>query len=209
MRYAQISQNPGLLEKAIGMYALETQAIWTYWFSAGGQFPSGYPQTTLGILWGNGGEYNTWWTNAKGAIHLIQALPLTGASLYLARDKTFVAKNHQGFSQERYWNDLAAMYLALSDPEQGFASWNQELRPEFGNSLPQTHHWFTALANHGTPNQRIVANVPQYAVLEKIGSRTYIVYNPTPAALTATFSDGMVLTATGQGYVHNMIEVKP
>jgi endoglucanase Acf2 len=208
IRYAQISQNPALLGKAIGLYALETQAVWTYWFRAGGQFPPNYPHTTLGILWGNGGEYNTWWTNAKGAIHLIQALPLTGASLYLARDKNFVLQNHLAFSKERYWNDLAAMYLALADPAQGYATWNQELRPEFGNSLPQTQHWFASLAEYGTPNQTISADVPQYAVFEKTGRRTYVFFNPSQMPQSATFSDGMVLTAVGQGYVYRSIEVK-
>jgi endoglucanase Acf2 len=209
IRYAQASQNAQLLERGIGMYALETEAVWQYWFSAGDNFPTLYPKTTLGILWGNGGEYNTWWTNSRGAIHLIQTLPLTGSSLYLARDTAFVEKNFAMIGDQRYFNDLSAMYLALANPERGYTLWNQDLRPEFGNSLTQTKNWFSSLRFFGTPVQSITANVPQYAVFQKNNSRTYVAYNPDSQNQTATFSDGTTLSMPAHQYAQIQLEVKP
>lgn len=209
IRYAQVSQNTALLEHGIGMYALETNAVWQYWFSAGGNFPSGYPKTTLGILWGNGGEYNTWWTNSRGAIHLIQALPLTGSSLYLARETDFVQKNFAMIGDQRYFNDLSAMYLALFNPDQGFSLWNQELRPEFGNSLTQTKNWFSSLQFYGSPMQSISANVPQFAVFQKNKTRTYVAYNPSQSTQIATFSDGTTLSMPAHRYAQIQLEVQP
>jgi endoglucanase Acf2 len=208
IRYAQASQNPELLERAIGLYALETNAIWQYWFATGGNFPVSFAKSAIGILWGDGGQYGTWWTGDKGAIHLINALPLTGASLYLAREKGFVEKNFVSFSKERYWNDLAAMYLALGNPTRGFTEWNQELRPEFGNSLAQTKHWLASLQQFGIPNQSIIADVAQFAVLEKENIRTYFAYNSNSTAQIATFSDGMVLAIPAGRYAQISKEVK-
>ena len=209
IRYAQVSQNPELLERAVGMYALETNAVWQYWFAAGKNFPATFAPTAIGILWGDGGQYGTWWTSVKGAIHLINALPLTGASLYLARESGFIANNFASFSKERYWNDLSAMYLALGNPSLGKSLWNQELRPEFGNSLVQTHHWFSSLEAYGVPNQQIFSSTAQFAVLEKNSIRTYFAYNPSSTLQTATFSDGVVLEMPPHRYAQITKEVKP
>jgi endoglucanase Acf2 len=209
IRYAEVSNNPGLLERAIGMYALETNAVWQYWLSAGQNFPAGFKNTAIGILWGDGGQYGTWWTGAKGAIHLINALPLTGASLYLAREPGFVATNFAAFKDQRYWNDLSAMYLALADPTAGFTAWNTSLPPEFGNSQAQTQHWLASLEYFGTPIQTITADVAQFAVLQKQNQRTYLAYNPHTSLQTATFSDGITLEMPPQRYAQKTIEVKP
>jgi endoglucanase Acf2 len=212
IRYGEVSDNPALLERAVGMYALETNAIWQYWFAAGGNFPPAYPHTAVGIVWGDGGQYGTWWTGAKGAIHLINALPLTGASLYLAREPGFIAKNFAAFKDQRYWNDLAALYLALSDPAAGQAAWDSSLPPEFGHSVTQTQHWLTSLAAFGTPVQRITADVAQFAIFERQNQRTYLAYNPHSSPQIATFSDATVLELPPHRYAQKTItinEVKP
>jgi endoglucanase Acf2 len=209
IRYAEVSQNPELLERAVGMYALETNAVWQYWFAAGGNFPASFAPTAIGILWGDGGQYGTWWTSVKGAIHLINALPLTGASLYLAREQGFIETNFAHFSKERYWNDLSAMYLALGNPSLGKSLWNQDLRPEFGNSITQTRHWFSSLEEYGVPNQKITADTAQFTVLEKKNIRTYVAYNPNSTPKVVTFSDGMILTMPPNRYAKISQEVKP
>ncbi len=209
IRYAEVSQNPVLLERAMGMYALETNAVWQYWFAAGGNFPQGFVPSAIGILWGDGGQYGTWWTGTKGAIHLIHALPLTGASLYLAREPSFVETNYSFFKTERYWNDLAAMYLALSNPKQALIDLNRELRPEFGNSVTHTLHWLTSLEEYGSPVQSITANVAQFAVLQKNNIRTYVVFNPDSISRNAVFSDGTILFMPANRYAKITKEVSP
>ncbi len=209
IRYAQVSQNTALLERAIGMYALETDAVWQYWLAVGGNFPPQFKPTAIGILWGDGGQYGTWWTGAKGAIHLINALPLTGASLYLAREPKFIEQNFQQFKLERYWNDLAAMYLALGNPKAGQQAYNPELPPEFGNARVQTLHWLSSLGQFGTPLQQIGADVAQFAVLQHQNIRTYFAYNPSSQNQTATFTDGVVLAMPPHRYAQISQEVKP
>ncbi len=209
IRYAEVSGNDLLLERAVGMYTLETNAVWQYWFAAGQNFPSAFTPSAIGILWGDGGQYGTWWTGSKGAIHLINALPLTGASLYLARKPNFIAENFANFKQQRYWNDLAAMYLALLNPTRGQAEYNPELPVEFGNSQPQIFHWFSSLEQFGTPVQNMSADVAQFAVLQKQNQRTYAGFNQSNRIKTATFSDGTLLVIPAGQYATQTKEVQP
>jgi endoglucanase Acf2 len=200
IRWAQATHNDPLLETGVMLYALETDAVWAYWFRAGGNFPANFPQPAIGILWGDGGQYGTWWTNARGAIHLINALPFTGASLYLARDAAFVDQNRAAFQTQKYWPDLELMYGALTQPDTARETWTPELRPEFGSSRPHTLHWLESLRQFGTPVQSVTADTAQFAVFDRNGTRIHVAFNPTSTPRTVNFSDGTRLETQAHSF---------
>ncbi|MBS3933597.1 MAG: hypothetical protein KGZ35_04510 [Truepera sp.] len=198
IRWAEAVGDAELLNLGIYLYATQTAAVWEYWFAAGGNFPPEFPHTAIGILWGDGGAYRTWWTLDPEAIHGINFLPITGGSLYLGRDRDFVVENYRhmtgGRERPHYWPDIALSYLALADPEAALALWSREIRPEFGETRARTYHWLRSLARYGTP-LTITADTPQFAVLGSGDSRTYLAFNPSDAPRTVHFSDGAVLLA--------------
>ncbi len=198
IRWADAVGNEELLELGVYLYAAQVEAVWEYWFAAGGNFPEGFPHTGIGILWSDGGAYRTWWTSDREAVHGINFLPITASSLYLGRDPGFVLENYRHMlvgTRPHYWPDIALAYLALADPEEALALWTGEIRPEFGETRARVRHWLGSLAEHGLPRQEITANAPQYAVLEQGGVRTYLVYNPSSDVRRVSFTDGTVLDA--------------
>jgi endoglucanase Acf2 len=198
IRWADAVGDEALLELGVYLYAAQVAAVWEYWFAAGGNFPDGFPHTAVGILWSDGGAYRTWWTLDREAVHGINFLPITASSLYLGRDRGFVLENYRRMlvgERPHYWPDLALAYLALADPEQALAQWSLEIRPEFGETRARVRHWLGSLADYGLPRQDITANAPQYAVLERDGVRTYLVYNPSSETRQVRFSDGTTVDA--------------
>jgi endoglucanase Acf2 len=191
IRWADAVGDEDLLELGVYLYAAQAEAVWEYWFAAGGNFPEGFPHTAVGILWSDGGAYRTWWTLDREAVHGINFLPITASSLYLGRERSFVLENYRHMlvgPGPHYWPDLALAYLALADPEEALALWSEDIRPEFGETRARVRHWLGSLAEHGLPRQDITADTAQYAVLERDGIRTYLVYNPSGEVRTVSFS---------------------
>ncbi|MDQ3397754.1 MAG: glycosyl hydrolase, partial [Deinococcota bacterium] len=198
IRWADAVGDNDLLELGVYLYATQVEAVWEYWFAYGGNFPEGFPHTAIGILWSDGGAYTTWWTSDKEAVHGINFLPITASSLYLGRERDFVLENYRHMlvgSRPHYWPDIALAYLALADPEEARALWNEDIRPEFGETRARLRHWLGSLAAYGLPEGSITADTPQYAVLERDGARAYLVYNPASDARQVRFSDGTVMDA--------------
>lgn len=198
IRWADAVGDEDLLELGVYLYAAQVEAVWEYWFAAGGNYPEGFPHTGIGILWSDGGAYRTWWTSDTEAIHGINFLPVTAASLYLGRDADFVLENYQHMlvgTRPHYWPDIALAYLALAEPKEALAQWTGEIRPEFGETQARVRHWLGSLAQYGLPRQDITADTAQYAVLERHGARTYLVYNPSNHVREVRFSDGVSLEA--------------
>jgi endoglucanase Acf2 len=195
--FGQASGDTALRNAGIYLYTTERDTIGQYWFDKDNAvFPAAYTHDTLGILWGAGGVYGTWWTANAEEIHGINMLPITGGSLYNGAWKPDIANNiaemrASNGGVETEWRDVIWQFQAINDPGAAYTSWmaaNPE--PEWGDSRAHAYHWITALRNHGTPNHGITGNTPTSAVL---GSGTYVAYNPSGSAITVTFSNGQTL----------------
>ncbi|MFF0745428.1 glycosyl hydrolase [Streptomyces sp. NPDC004111] len=202
----------------LGSYLLttESEAITQYWFDASQQvFPASFGHDTVGMVWGSGGAYSTWWTANPEEIHGINVLPVTGGSLHLAREQAAIKRNIAEMERENggpavEWRDLLWEFESLADPASAYAKWNASggnYTPEQGESKAHTYHWLRTLDAVGAPDMSVSGDLPTSAVFSKNGTRTYTAHNHGTTARTVTFSDGRTLsvpprstaTATGPG----------
>ncbi|HET6859698.1 MAG TPA: glycosyl hydrolase, partial [Streptomyces sp.] len=192
----------------------EAEAISQYWFDADQQvFPSSYGHDTVGMVWGSGAAYATWWTANPEEIHGINVLPVTGGSLHLARKKDAIKRNIAEMERENggpavEWRDLLWEFESLADPGAAKSKWdagNAGYTPEQGESKAHTYHWINTLDTLGAPDASVAGDIPTSAVFTKGTVRTYAAHNHGSTARTVTFSDGGKLTvparstATGTG----------
>ncbi|MFC7881030.1 glycosyl hydrolase [Streptomyces sp. NPDC057376] len=201
----------------LGSYLLatESEAIAQYWFDADQQvFPSSFTHDTVGMVWGSGGAYATWWTANPEEIHGINVLPVTaGGSPHLAGHKEAIRRNIAEMERENggpavEWRDILWEFQSLADPAAAKSKWdagNAGYTPEQGESKAHTYHWITTLDALGAPDPSVTGDLPTSAVFAKNGTRTYAAHNHGATARTVTFSDGKTLTvparstATGTG----------
>ncbi|WP_256107408.1 glycosyl hydrolase [Streptomyces sp. ODS05-4] len=200
----------------LGVYLLttESEAIAQYWFDADQQvFPGSFGHDTVGMVWGSGGAYATWWTANPEEIHGINVLPVTGGSLHLAGKKAAIRRNIAEMERENggpavEWKDILWEFQSLADPGPAKAKFDAtggNYTPEAGESRAHTYHWLTTLDSLGAPDTAITGDLPTSAVFTKGTTRTYAAHNHGPTARTVTFSDGGKLTvparstATGTG----------
>ncbi|MEU7028121.1 glycosyl hydrolase [Streptomyces sp. NPDC046275] len=200
----------------LGSYLLATEgeAITQYWFDADQQvFPGSFTHDTVGMVWGSGAAYSTWWTANPEEIHGINVLPVTGGSLQLAARKDAIRRNIAEMERENggpavEWRDILWEFQSLADPATARATWdagNASYTPEAGESKAHTYHWIATLDALGAPDPSVTGDLPTSAVFSKNGVRTYAAHNHGSTARTVTFSDGKTLTvparstATGTG----------
>lgn len=69
---------------------------------------------------------------------------------------------------------------------------NPQILGEAGESKAHTFHWISTLKELGLLNRTLTADTPYYAVFDKEGQRTYLIYNPSSTTLTVRFSDGKI-----------------
>lgn len=208
----EVTGNRALRDLGVWGYTLETHAARYYWFDVTEElFPNGYGPPVIGRLFGSGGDYDTWWTHDPAAVHAINVLPVTGASLYLGADAEHVRRTCAWLrdalgGRSGGWADILASYCALADPEAALRMWQEDPGPEFGDSPAHTYHWIRSLHHLGRVVAGVTANHALYAVFEKDGVRTYVAYNATDAPIQVVFSDGtaMVVEANSMG-VHRAV----
>lgn len=210
----------------LGAWLLTTEisAIEDYWFDVRDDLHHpAYSPSVVTMVWGGKGANGTWFSGNPEAVHGINYLPLTGASLYLGRWPGYARKNYEALVKENLESDLAAatkknqppttddgaafdqwadvmwMYRALTDPADALRMWEARplaFEPEAGNSLAQTYAWITAFADLGQLDRTVTADTLFAAVFTKQGKRSHIAWNLGPAPLTITFSDGVKLKAS-------------
>ncbi|MDB1089817.1 glycosyl hydrolase [Streptomyces sp. ACA25] len=200
----------------LGLYLLttESEAIAQYWFDADQEvFPDTYEHDTVGMVWGSGAAYSTWWTANPEEIHGINVLPVTGGSLHLANNPEAIRRNLAEMERENggpaeEWRDILWQFQALADPDRAMDAWNRDngaYEPEEGASKAHTYHWISTLHGTGAPDTSVTADSPTAAVFARDGERTYVAHNFGSAPRTVSFSDGATLTvpprstATGTG----------
>ncbi|MFI9817886.1 glycosyl hydrolase [Saccharothrix variisporea] len=197
--FGQATGDTALRDAGIYLHTTQETAIGQYWFDKDNAvFPASFGHDTLGIVWGAGGTYGTWWTANPEEIHGINMLPITGGSLYHAAWKSDITQNiaelrANNGGTEVEWRDVILQFQALADPASALSAYGSGLEPESGDSRAHAYHWLTSLNTYGTPDTSVTANTPTHAVLSKNGARTYVAYNPTASAVTVTFSDGQTL----------------
>ncbi|NEC13775.1 glycoside hydrolase [Streptomyces sp. SID8014] len=201
----------------LGSYLLATEgeAIAQYWFDADEEvFPGSFGHDTVGMVWGSGGAYSTWWTANPEEIHGINVLPVTaGGSLHLGGHKEAIRRNIAEMERENggpavEWRDILWEFESLADPAAAKAKWDAGhagYTPEEGESKAHTYQWLTTLDALGAPDPSVTGDLPTSAVFAKGGARTYVAHNHGSTERTVTFSDGHELTvpprstATGNG----------
>ncbi|WP_156724801.1 glycosyl hydrolase [Streptomyces apocyni] len=192
----------------------ESESIAQYWFDADEQvFPSSYGHDTVGMVWGSGGAYATWWTANPEEIHGINVLPVTGGSLHLGGHKAAIRRNIAELERENggpavEWRDILWEFESLADPATAKSKWDAGhagYTPEQGESKAHTYHWINTLDALGAPDATVTGSIPTSAVFRKGDVLTYAAHNHGPTARTVTFSDGTSLsvparsTAVGTG----------
>jgi endoglucanase Acf2 len=211
--WAELSGNTALRDAGVYLYATESQAIDHYWFDIHGVvFPPEYKNVEVSQLFGGQMVHNTWWTDEPRQIKGINLLPLTSASMYLARDPKFILRNLDALKPEMeiyaarnskprnpppadVWQDVFAKYAALADPARGMSSWDRWGSVELGESRTSAMHWLMSLADMGPPDLGVTADTPFYSVFKRTdGQRTYLAFNPGKAALAVRFSDGKTMS---------------
>jgi endoglucanase Acf2/chitodextrinase len=200
--------NKTIRDLGIYLYTNEVNAIEQYWFDVNDAvFPAGFNRSTVGIVWGDGGAYSTWWTANPEEIHGINFLPITGGSLYLGRNPNYIATNYNDMrtnngGDETEWRDIIWSYYALYDAAAAVNKFNANAAyaPEGGESKAHTYHWIHNLNAMGRLDPTITANVPTYAVFNKAGTRTYVAYNYGSTAITVTFSNGTTLSVPARSF---------
>jgi endoglucanase Acf2 len=178
------------------------------------------------MVWGGKGANGTWFSGNPEAVHGINYLPVTGASLYLGRWPEYVKKNYAALVKENLeadikdaakkgkpapthdgttfdqWAEIMWMYRALSDASDAQEMWDARpanFKPEAGNSLAQAYAWITALHDLGEVDRAVTADAPFAAVFAKNGKHTHVAWNVGATARTITFSDGVAVECPAHG----------
>lgn len=182
----------------IFLHAVESKAVEQYWFDADGEvLPEDFPHSQLGIVWSNGGDYATWWTDNPEEIHGINLLPINTGSLHLGRHPTMMRNSYlhllsTNFGPPTTWQDVIWSGLALGTPSGALSLIeNADYTPERGESKAHTRHWIESLAAWGKVDVSVTADTPHHAVFIDGAERTRLAWNPGDQPITVAFSDGV------------------
>ncbi|MFD0578355.1 glycosyl hydrolase [Dactylosporangium darangshiense] len=194
--------NTAVRDAGLYIYTTQAQAIQEYWFDSANQnFPPTFAHNAVGMVWGDGGAYATWFSGEPEMIQGINMLPVTGGSFYMGYRPAYNTVNYNELvtnngGSPTVWQDVLWSFQALGNGDQALANLraNPGYTPEEGESRAHTFHWIRNLAALGTVDTSVTANTPLYAVFTKNGARTYAATNLTANPLTVTFSDGRTLT---------------
>ncbi|MFY1637153.1 glycosyl hydrolase [Solwaraspora sp. WMMB335] len=190
--------NTAIRDAGLYIYTTQSAAIQEYWFdSADTNFPATFGHRSVGMVWGDGGAYATWFSAEPEMIQGINMLPITGGSLYLGYRPDYIATNWNALVTNNggpptVWQDILWSFQALGDGAAALSSLraNPNYPVEEGESRAHTFHWVRNLASLGRVDTAITADTPLYAVFDRDGARTYAAANITAAPVTVTFSDG-------------------
>ncbi|MFP4163896.1 MAG: glycosyl hydrolase [Chitinispirillaceae bacterium] len=202
--WGMATQDSVMRDLGIFLYATETVSLGKYWLDTQNEiFPDDFNHTMVGMVWGEKADYATWFSGEPECIHGINMLPVTAASLYLGADQNYVLDNYSEIVSNNNgavddWLDIMWQFLALGDPEAALHELNSNpgYAPEAGESRAHTYHWIHNLNAAGKIAAAISADIPSYAVFEKSGRKTYVMYNEKDTEAEVTFSDGVRFTVS-------------
>ncbi|GAA1953053.1 glycosyl hydrolase [Microbacterium deminutum] len=198
IQWGQATGNAAVRDVGAYLYTTQAAAIEDYWFDVDDKiFPSAFPHSTVGMVWGDGGAYSTWFSDLPEMIHGINQLPITGSHLYLGLHPSYNKINYdemvRNAGEPRAWQDILWEFLALGDADLALSKFreNPGFVSEAGESKAHTFHWIRDLAALGTVDAGLTADYPLAAAFVKDGRRTYVAASVSSTALTVTFSNGM------------------
>jgi endoglucanase Acf2 len=203
IQWGQATGNTAVRDAGIYIYTTQAAAIQDYWFDVDHTtFPKGFDHTAVGMVWGDGGAYATWFSDDPEKIQGINQLPITGSHLYLGWNPAYNKINYDEIVKNRggaptAWQDILWEFLALGDPDLALSKFtaNPNFTSEEGESKAHTFHWIRNLAALGNVDASLTADYPLAAAFTKSGKKTYIVANIGTSTLTVRFSDGTKVTA--------------
>ncbi|MEU7961283.1 glycosyl hydrolase [Micromonospora humida] len=202
IQWGQATGNTAVRDAGVFIYTTQAAAIGEYWFDVDDEnYPAAFGHSTVGMVWGDGGAYATWFSAEPEMIQGINMLPVTGGHLYLGYRPAYNKANYAELvrnngGEPTVWQDILWQFLALGDPDAALAKLraNPGYTPEEGESRAHTFHWIRNLAALGQVDTTVTASHPLAAVFSRNGARTYVASNITAAPLTVRFSDGTSLT---------------
>ncbi|GAA1822079.1 hypothetical protein GCM10009682_47920 [Luedemannella flava] len=202
IQWGQATGNSAVRDAGIFLYTTQAAAIQEYWFDVRNQnFPSAFGHNTVGMVWGDGGAYATWFSAEPEMIQGINMLPITGGHFYLGYTPSYVLTNYNELVTNNggaptVWQDIIGEFRALGDGDAALSAFraNPSFTSEEGETKAHTFHWIRNLAALGTVDTSVTANHPLAAVFSKNGARTYVASNISGSALTVTFSNGTTLS---------------
>ncbi|HLP40008.1 MAG TPA: glycosyl hydrolase, partial [Fibrobacteria bacterium] len=183
------------------MYANEAEATLQYWFDVDNAvFPDFFPNPNVGQVLSAGASYWTFFGETATFVHGINFLPLTTGSVYLARYPENLKTNIDWMynrpdrfkAKPGLWDDVVWGALAFADPQDAlkrFGSFDSYAAFD-GESKAHIYHMVQNLGAMGRVQPGVLADAPSYAVFDKGGTRTYVVYNPDPTPRNVVFTDG-------------------
>ena len=182
IQWGQVTGNTAVRDAGIFIYTTQAAAIQQYWFDVDGStFPAGWKHTAVGMVWGDGGSYATWFSAEPEKIQGINMLPVTGGHLYLGYRPEYVKKNYQEIATSSggspgVWQDIIWEFLATGDPDTALSKYraNNTFAAEEGESRAHTFHWIRNLAALGLVDTSITADNPLAVTFVKNGARTYV-----------------------------------
>jgi endoglucanase Acf2 len=223
--YGLATGNDDLVEKGMYLHASTGAAFWEYWNNLDGynnvsadadNFFPGYQYLTTSIIWGDGVDFATWFSDAYAHILGIQGLPSSPLIFHVGIHpeymKDYVDLGLKESSNGKpsglvddMWRDLWWNLWSMTDADAVIADYNtvSSYQPEQGESKAHTYHWihtFKALGHLAMGTGELTSDYPAAVAFDKDGERTYVVYNFTDQAMTVTYSDGHTVNAAPLGF---------
>ena len=203
IQWGQATGNTTVRDLGIYLYTTQASAIQNYWFDDDDEaFPAAFGHSTVGMVWGDGGAYATWFSAEPEMIQGINLLPSTAGHLYLGYNPAYITRNIAELERNNggpatVWQDIIWEFQALADAPKALAQFRSQASSyavEEGESRAHTFYWLKNLAGVGTVDRSVTASTPLHAVFLKNGVRTYQAANMSGSATTVRFSDGTTLT---------------
>jgi endoglucanase Acf2 len=202
--WGEVMEKPEIRDAGLFMYASLVNAIEQYWYDVDDVvYPEAFPHPAVGIVWGNGGLYDTWFSYLPAFIHGIQITPFSNGSLWYGRRPENIKRNLEHLEKGNYgplhlWREMFWMFEALEDPAHAAARFDEEhwFEPEGGGSLAHTYHVLSALEQLGKLDTSVHADTPFAAVFaDEKGKKHHVAFNGGAQKRIVKFSDGTSLEA--------------
>jgi endoglucanase Acf2 len=202
--WGEVMGRPEIRDAGLFMYASLVSATEQYWFDVDEVvFPEGFAHPSVGIVWGNGGLYDTWFSYLPAFIHGIQITPFSNGSLWFGRRPENIKRNLEHLRKGNYgdlhiWREMFWMMEALENPQKAAQRFEDEhwFEPEGGGTLAHTYHVLAALEQLGKLDTSVRGDVPFSAVFTDAGGKKrYVAFNGGAKKRSVRFSDGTTLEA--------------
>ena len=121
--WGSATENDEIRDLGIYLYVTEVSAIEQYWFDVDNAvYPEDYPHPAIGITWGDGSAYATFFSAKPELIQGINLLPIQPGSTYLGANPDYIQTNWDHMVSEKggepdEWQDIWWSFLALSDSQ--------------------------------------------------------------------------------------------